>query len=111
MFKYWLSMISAVIFSATSQILLKSSANNVYENRLKEYLNPKVVFGYTLMIISTLCVIYAYRGIEYKNGAVIESIGYILIMLLSRLFFKEEITGNKIFGNILILLGVIIFYI
>lgn len=103
-------MLAAVLISAVSQIFLKSSANVTYENKLKEYLNPRVIIGYGLMVLSTLCVIYAYRGIEYKNGAVIESLGYLLIMILSRLVFKEEITRNKIIGNLLILLGVFIFY-
>jgi len=103
-------MIGAVLISAISQMFLKASANKTYESKIKEYLNPQVIIGYSLMVLSTLCVIYAYRGIEFKNGAVIESLGYLLIMILSRLFFNEAITRNKIVGNLLILLGVIVFY-
>lgn len=110
MYKYWLSMIMAVIISSFSQMLLKKSAELEYENKLREYLNVWVISGYALMVISTLCVIYAYKGIEFKNGAVIESIGYFLVMLLGRLFFNERITKQKLIGNLIILFGIFVFY-
>ncbi len=103
-------MFSAVIISAVSQMLLKKAAGISYESRIREYLNIWVISGYFLMVVSTLCVIYAYKGIAYKNGAVIESFGYLLIMILSRLFFNEKIASHKLIGNLIIVLGIIIFY-
>ena len=110
MIKYWLILLLAVTISATSQMFLKKGAAIKYDSILKEYLNPWVICGYGLMVISMLCVIYAYRGVAYKNGAVIESLGYILVMIFSWLFFKEKITKKKIIGNVIILSGVMIFY-
>ena len=110
MIKYWLIFLLAVTISATSQMFLKKGAAIKYDSILKEYLNPWVICGYGLMVISMLCVIYAYRGVAYKNGAVIESLGYILVMIFSWLFFKEKITKKKIIGNVIILSGVMIFY-
>ena len=110
MYKYWASMVSAVIISAISQMLLKKSATIQYDNKIKEYLNVWVILGYALMVLSTLCVIYAYKGIAYKNGAVIESFGYLLIMILSNIIFHEEITRYKLIGNIIIIIGILIFY-
>ncbi|MCI8326590.1 MAG: EamA family transporter [Lachnospiraceae bacterium] len=108
---YWLFMILAVVVSSFSQILLKKSANKEHENLIKEYLNPYVIIGYGMMVVSTILMILAYHKIEYKNGPVIESLGYLLIMFLSFLFFKEPITKKKICGNLLILLGIFIFYV
>ncbi len=110
MAKYWISLFAAVIISATSQMFLKKAAQKKYDSFIKEYLNPWVIIGYILMILSTLCVIFAYKGVDYKNGPIIESLGYILIMILGRIIFKEKLTKNKIIGNLLILLGVIVFY-
>ena len=62
------------------------------------------------MILSTFCVIYAYRGVEYKNGAIIESLGFFLVMFMSRIFLNERITAKKIIGNLIILAGIMIFY-
>ena len=110
MSKYWLALFLAVVISASSQMLLKQGASKKYASVVREYLNPWVISGYALMILSTLCIIYAYRGVAYKNGAIIESLGYILIMILSRLLFQEKITKKKLAGNLIILMGVLVFY-
>ena len=39
-----------------------------------------------------------------------ESIGNIWVVFLSFLFFKEPVTKKKILGNILIIAGILIFY-
>lgn len=110
MSKYWLVLFLAVVISALSQMLLKQGASKKYDSVVQEYLNPWVISGYALMILSTLCIIYAYRGVAYKNGAIIESLGYLLIMILSRLLFREKITKKKLAGNLIILAGVLVFY-
>lgn len=107
---YWLFLLLSVTIASFSQILLKKSAAKKYDNVIKEYLNPYVIIGYGMMVGSTILTILAYRGIEYKNGPVTESLGYILIIALSYFFFKEPVTKKKIIGNVLILLGVFVFY-
>lgn len=103
-------MFMAVIVSAASQMLLKKGASIKFDSVIREYLNPWVISGYGLMVVSTLCVIFAYRGLDYKNGAIIESLSYILIMVLSRVIFSEKITKKKLLGNLIILAGVLVFY-
>lgn len=107
---YLLLLLASVVIASLSQIILKKSAQKHYESFVKEYINPYVIIGYGMMVVSTLLTILAYRGLAYKNGPVIESLGYILIMFLSFIFFKERITKKKILGNILILVGVFVFY-
>lgn len=105
-----LLLVLSVAVASFSQILLKKSAGKTYESVLREYLNPLVIIGYGMMMVSTLLTVAGYEGLEYKNGAVIESLGFVLVMILSRLFFGEKITKKKLLGNSLILLGIIIFY-
>lgn len=107
---YWF-MIASVVVAAFSQILLKVSAKKQYDSIIKEYLNPWVITGYSMMVLSTILTVLAFRGIEYKNGPIIESLGYILVLILSFVFFQEKITWKKTLGNVLILVGVIVFYI
>ena len=107
---YWIFMFSSVIISSFSQVLLKKSSNKKHTSIIKEYLNPYVISGYGLMVLTTVLTIFAYKGIDYKNGPVIESLGYVLIMFLSYLFFKEKITWKKLLGNALVILGIIVFY-
>ena len=108
--KYFLLLILSVIISSFSQILLKRSAQKKYKSFLYEYLNPYVIIGYGMMVVSTILIICAYHGVEYKNGPVVESLGYILILILSYWFFKEPISKRKLMGNLLVLLGIAIFY-
>ncbi len=108
--KYYLLMFGSVVLASAAQILLKMSARKEHRSFLREYLNPLVITGYILMAGATLTTIAAYRGIEYKNGPLIESLGYILVMILSRALLKEKVTGRKFLGYALILAGVAVFY-
>ena len=100
----------SVVVASFSQILLKKSAQKTYASILREYLNVYVIVGYGMMVLSTLLTVAGYTGVEYKNGAVIESLGFVLVMFLSRFFFGEKITKKKLLGNSLILLGIMGFY-
>lgn len=111
MLRYWIILFAAVIISSASQLLLKRGAKIKHDSIIKEYLNRWVISGYFLMIISTLCVIFAYRGVDYKNGPIIESLGFIIIMIFSNIFFKEALTTKKMIGMGCIILGIAIFYI
>ncbi len=108
---YVFLLIASVLIASCSQIILKKSASKEYSSIIREYLNVKVIVGYGMMFISTILTIFAFKGLDYKNGPIIESLGYIFIMFLSRIFLKEKITKKKILGNSLILLGILVFYI
>lgn len=103
-------MLGSVLVASVSQLLLKKAAKTKYANFIQEYLNIWVITGYILMVASTLLTIMAYRGLDYKNGPIIEALGFSFVMILSRIFFSEKLTKKKIAGNILIFLGIIIFY-
>lgn len=51
------------------------------------------------MVISTILVVLGLKGVQYKNQPIIESLGYIFVMILSNLFLGEKITKKKIIGN------------
>lgn len=108
---YVFLLIASVLIASCSQIILKKSASKEYSSIIREYLNVRVIIGYGMMFISTILTIFAFKGLDYKNGPIIESLGYIFIMFLSRIFLKEKITKKKIIGNSLILLGILVFYI
>ena len=108
---YVFLLIASVLIASCSQIILKKSASKEYSSMIREYLNVRVIVGYGMMFISTILTIFAFKGLDYKNGPIIESLGYIFIMFLSRIFLKEKITKKKVIGNALILLGILVFYI
>lgn len=99
----------AVVIASCSQILLKKSAMKQYTSFIREYLNPYVIIGYGMLFGSMILTILAYKGIEFKNGPIMESLGYVLVIIMSRFIFKEKITRSKVLGTLLILIGVTVF--
>jgi len=108
-YKYVLIFLFSVFIASLSQILLKKSANKNYNNKLKEYFNKYVITAYFIFFISTILTIVAYKGIELKYGAIIGSVGYIFILIMSKMFLGEKISRNKLLGIFLIILGIFVF--
>lgn len=109
MIKYILVAILSGVFSAFSQVLLKKSSNAEHRTRLNEYLNLYVISGYALVFLCMVLMIYAYKGLPFKYGAVMESLVYLYVMVLGKFFLNEEITRKRILGNLFIVCGVIVF--
>lgn len=107
---YYILGIFSVTIASFSQILLKKAAMKKYQTFLREYLNPYVIMGYMMMFCSVFFTMLAYRGIDFMSVPVLESIGYILVPILSYFFFKEELSLRKIIGIGFILTGVFIYY-
>lgn len=103
-------LLISVCVASISQIFLKKSTHKHYNSLIKEYLNPYVIFGYGLMVVSTILTIIAFSGLNYKEGPIIESVGYFIVMILSYFFLGEKITKKKLIGNLIIVAGIILFY-
>ncbi len=107
--RYVLTALISGVLSAFSQILLKKGSSVEYDSKIREYVNPYVISGYALTFTCMFVMIYAYRGIEFKLGAVLESLVYFYVMVLGKIFFNERLTVKRIVGNLLIVLGVAVF--
>lgn len=107
--KYFLIAIISGILSSFSQVLLKKSSMIQHESKIKEYMNFYVIAGYGITFACMLLMVIAFKGMPLKFGAVMESLVYFHIMILSRIFFGERFTLKKVIGNLLIVFGVIIF--
>jgi len=107
--KYICIYIFAVFISSVSQILLKKSALKERQSWLLEYLNPIVILAYGLFFSSTLITIISYKVLPLSLGPVLESSGYLFVMVLSIFFLKEKVSKNRIIGIILIVIGITIF--
>ena len=109
MITYSLIMLISVLISSVSQIGLKISSNKKYNSFFKEYLNPWVIISYVLFFATTLTTIFAMRVIPISRAMILESAGYVFVTILSYFILKERCSTKKIFGILLILLGVIIY--
>jgi len=102
-------MFSGVILSSLAQVLLKKSSSEKKRHFIFEYINAKVIVSYGVLFVCMLLAIYAFTGMYYRYGAVIESLAFLLIMVFSKVFLKEKITRRRVIGNCIIVLGVIVF--
>ena len=102
-------MLCGVTISAFSQLLLKTSASREHASFLKQYLNWRVILGYGMLLVSMLFSIWAYTGMDYKYGPAIESVGFVIVAVLSLLILKEKMSKKKVIGYVLIVAGLIVF--
>ncbi|MEG1847631.1 MAG: multidrug ABC transporter [Lachnospiraceae bacterium] len=110
LYYYYFALAASVIAASISQILLKKSASAEHASVITEYVNPYVIGGYGLLFLSMLLTIFAFSGLPYKGVPIVESFGYVLVMILSAHFFGERITKRKVLGTTLILLGIAIYF-
>ena len=97
------------LISSVAQILLKKAAIQEHCSVKDEYLNKYVVAAYGIFVLATFLSIYAYKGIPFSMGTVLESTSYLYITLFGAYFFKEKITLQKVVALIFIVFGIIIY--
>ena len=98
-----------VFISGISQVLLKKSANKTYATPIAEYLNPFVIFAYTLFIASTLLSTFAYKVIPLSMGPILDATGYIYVTAFGILIFHERLNKKNLAALALIILGIVIY--
>lgn len=106
---YYIGVVGTAFASAVSQILLNISAEKKYKNRIREYLNPWVISSYMILAVVLVTNIYLLGFMNLKEENAIASSTYVFVLILSRIILKEKITMKKILGNVLIVVGILIF--
>lgn len=106
---FMLIMLAGTFFSAISQVLLKQSANIHYENPIREYLNLRVILAYGIFFGVLLLNTWCYTRVDMRFGPVIDTAAYVFVLFFSRVILKEKITKGKLLGNIIIVIGILIY--
>ena len=109
MSKFHLLFLFAVAVAGFGQVALKKAAMQPGRTLLRQYANGYVLLGYFLMLSSMGIASIAYRGMPLKAGPAFDSLGFIFVPIMGRVFFLEEITRTKGLGFLLIMIGVMIF--
>lgn len=105
---YSLILMTGVFISAVSQVLLKKAALKQYDSKIKEYLNPLVIFAYMLFFGTTLVSVIAYKVVPLSLGPVLEASSYIYVTIFGVKIFGEKINGKKLIALSLIIIGILI---
>ena len=104
-------MLSSILSCSLSQLLLKKSAKVAHSSKVYEVLNPMVIIAYAVFFCSLLVNIWAMsKGLQLKEMAILESLGYVFVPLLSFLILKEKISRRTICATLMVLLGIFVFY-
>ena len=101
-FFYALILLVGVFIGSISQVMLKKAALKKYDDPLKEYLNPLVIFAYVMFVGTTFLSVYAYKGIP----PVLEATSYIYVTFWGVKIFGENINFKKIVAIVFILAGI-----
>lgn len=108
---YYVLVVLSVLSAAGAQMLLKKGATITYPSFIRQYLNLWVMGGYAIMGCSLLLNVFCMsRGVQLKEMGGIESLSYLFVPVFSWLFFKERITWRKAGAIVVIMLGVVVFF-
>lgn len=108
---YYLIAILVVFACACSQMLLKKGASIQYSSFIRQYLNFWVISGYGIMGFAVLMNVYCMsKGLQVKELSIIESLSYLFVPCLSWIFFSEKITKRKALAIVIILIGIVVFF-
>lgn len=102
-------MLVSALVSSISQVLLKLAANTPQQARAKEYLNFRVVFAYTLFLLSTLLTVFAYRVVPLSFGPILEASSYVYVTIFGVVFFGEKVGALKVCALAFILAGIMLY--
>lgn len=107
----YLLVILGIFSCSLSQLFLKKSANREHKSKLFEVVNPLVIFSYGIFFCSLLINIWAMsKGLQLKEMAMLESLGYVFVPIMSFLVLKEHISRRTIIATLVVLLGIFVFY-
>ena len=108
---YYVIVILSVLSAAGAQMLLKRGAQQSYQSFLRQYLNPWVIGGYGIMFASMAVNTYAMsKGVMVKEVSIIEALSYLFVPMLSFFLFEEKLTWKEIGAIVVIMTGVIVFF-
>lgn len=107
--KYSGILLFGVFLSAVSQVMLKKAAMKKYDSTIKEYLNPLVIFAYSIFILTTFMSIFAYKGIPLSLGPILEATSYFYVTLFGVKIFGEKMTRKKWVALVMIIVGIIVY--
>jgi len=108
---YYALVILAVFAAACSQMLLKRGARMSYKSFLRQYLNPWVLGGYTILGLTMVLNIFCMsKGVQVKELGLLESMSYLFVPVLSFFLFGEKLSWKKVGAIAVIIVGMIVFF-
>ncbi len=100
-------VILSTIFSSFADLFLKEGSGNIF--RLKSLIKDhKFMFGVLLSVLSFFPFVIALKFVDLSLAYPLKALSFVWVILLSRIYLKEEIDRAKILASFLIITGIIL---
>jgi drug/metabolite transporter (DMT)-like permease len=118
MYKPFLIVITAICFSVSGELLLKSGMNsvgvlsfsNLWPTLGKIFTHPRIIAGFGLFGIGAVIWLAAISRVPLSWAYPMLSIGYILILLFSAIILREQIAPLRWIGALVICVGIVLVF-
>src|SRR5205807_1662879 len=101
---------AGVVTAAVGQIAMKQGALRRRDRPvLRSFVDPYLVAGYTLMVVSTVTSTIALKTLPLNRAVALLPLGYIVVVLLSVTVLSERMRRHHVWGMLIILVGIAVF--
>jgi multidrug transporter EmrE-like cation transporter len=114
----YLYVAGTILFTVYGQLILKwqvSQAGAIPSGTVEKLwfflsllLNPWIISGFAGAFLAALCWMAAVSKLDLSHAYPFMSMAFVLVLILSNVFFAEPITPFKIVGMAFIVLGIIV---
>jgi drug/metabolite transporter (DMT)-like permease len=118
MSKAFFIVLTAICFSVSGELMLKSGMNSVGVLSLSNFWatfgrilsHPRILGGFGLVGIGALFWLSAISRAPLSWAYPMLSIGYLLILLFSAIILKEQVTPMRWVGALIICVGIVLVF-
>lgn len=107
----------AVIFTSIGQILQKIGSGKVKSEHLKigvrsilVFFNPFIFIALMSLFFAMLFYLLALSSLPLSIAYPMLSSGYVIVVLLSKIFLKEEVSARRWLGVFVIIVGIFVIF-
>ena len=110
----FLIVLVAVCFSVVGELLLKAGMNEIGVLSLQNFLptmgrilsHPRILLGFASIGVGAVFWLAALSRVNLSWAYPMLSMGYILVLILSAAFLREEVSAVRWLGAVVVTLGV-----
>jgi drug/metabolite transporter (DMT)-like permease len=118
MSKPFFIIITAICFSVSGELMLKSGMNavgilsftNLWPTLCRIFTHPRILIGFGLFGIGAVFWLAAISRVPLSWAYPMLSIGYILILLFSAIILREHVTPLRWLGAVIICVGIVLVF-
>ena len=111
-FRAYLLLLVAILFGVAGQVLLKHGMSRRPEFRLSDFWSlardVHILAGFCCYGIGTLLYFQVLARLDLSLAYPTVSLGYVLVIVMSRLLFKESVTFRRWVAVLVICIGVVL---